>query len=106
MVHCTRPPQVFALFCKYDTAQRGCLTLANVYKMLGEKKSIFGDSLFELIGENGIDASSAAAQRVVVSFVSMLLKKSLYVLHLLVDGRNLNLYAVLPNYYAKPSSNP
>lgn len=48
---CARPSQVFALFCKYDTAQRGCLTLANVYKMLGEKKSIFGDSLFELIGE-------------------------------------------------------
>jgi len=50
----TRPPQVFALFCKYDTAQRGCLTLANVYKMLGERKSIFGDSLFELIGKRGI----------------------------------------------------
>ncbi|CAM9895582.1 unnamed protein product [Scytosiphon promiscuus] len=42
--------KVFALFCKHDTAQRGCLSLANVYKMLGEKKSIFGDSLFELIG--------------------------------------------------------
>ncbi|CAM9433424.1 unnamed protein product [Ectocarpus fasciculatus] len=42
--------KVFRLFCKYDTAQRGCLSLANVYKMLGEKKSIFGDSLFELIG--------------------------------------------------------
>lgn len=50
----TRPSQVFGLFCKYDTAQRGCLTLANVYKMIGEKKSIFGDSLFELIGKRGI----------------------------------------------------
>eukprot|EP00752_Nemacystus_decipiens_P006883 g6184.t1 len=42
--------KVFAQFGKYDTKQRGCLSLANVYKMIGEKKSIFGDSLFELIG--------------------------------------------------------
>lgn len=43
--------KVFALFVKHDTAQRGCLTLPNVYKMLSERKSIFGDSVFELIGE-------------------------------------------------------
>ena len=43
--------QGFKLFCSHDKAQRGCLTLGNVYKMLGERKSIFGDSLFELIGE-------------------------------------------------------
>lgn len=42
---------VFAMFCKHDTSQRGCLSLANVYKMLTERKSIFGDSVFELIGE-------------------------------------------------------
>lgn len=45
------PPQVFGMFSKHDTAQRGCLTLAKVYQMIGEKKSIFGDSLFELIGK-------------------------------------------------------
>ncbi|CAM9405931.1 unnamed protein product [Pylaiella littoralis] len=42
--------KVFGMFSKHDTAQRGCLTLAKVYHMLGERKSIFGDSLFELIG--------------------------------------------------------
>lgn len=43
---------VFAMFVKHDTAQRGCLTLSNVYKMLGERKSVFGDSVFELLGEH------------------------------------------------------
>lgn len=47
----THHHQVFTLFCSHDKAQRGCLTLESVYKMLGERKSIFGDSLFELIGE-------------------------------------------------------
>lgn len=44
--------KVFALFVKHDTAQRGCLTLPNVYKMLSERKSIFGDSVFELLGKH------------------------------------------------------
>lgn len=43
--------KVFALFGKHDTAQRACLSLATVYNMLSERKSVFGDSVFELIGE-------------------------------------------------------
>ncbi|CAM9181623.1 unnamed protein product [Discosporangium mesarthrocarpum] len=40
----------FQLFRTHDIAQRGCVTLSTFYKMLGERKSIFGDSVFELIG--------------------------------------------------------
>lgn len=43
--------EAFAKFCKYDKSRRGCLPLATVYKMLSERKSIFGDSVFELVGE-------------------------------------------------------
>ena len=43
--------EIFALFNKHDHAQRGYLTLATVYNLLGERRTIFGDSLFELIGE-------------------------------------------------------
>lgn len=43
--------KAFDTFCKYDTSRRGCISLANMYKMLMERKSIFGDSLFELIGQ-------------------------------------------------------
>lgn len=42
---------VFAMFCKYDTTQRGCLSLASMYNMLRERKSIFGDCLLDLVGK-------------------------------------------------------
>lgn len=43
--------KIFAIFNEHDEAQRGCLPPGDVYKMIGKRKSIFGDSLFELIGE-------------------------------------------------------
>lgn len=50
------------MFSKYDTGQRGCLSLAKVYQMIGEKKSIFGDSLFELIGKRYLTTEIGPAQ--------------------------------------------
>ncbi|CAM9224798.1 unnamed protein product [Choristocarpus tenellus] len=40
----------FKLFRSHDIACRGCISLNTFYNMIGERKSIFGDSVFELIG--------------------------------------------------------
>jgi hypothetical protein len=42
--------KMFKIFNKADTAHKGALDLQMVYAHLGESKSIFGDSVFELIG--------------------------------------------------------
>ncbi|CAM9212227.1 unnamed protein product, partial [Phaeothamnion confervicola] len=41
----------YAFFRKWDVRRRGCITLKMFFDMLGEKRSIFGDGIFELIGE-------------------------------------------------------
>ncbi len=39
-------------FRKYDRDKSGTMDVVEFYKLIGEKQSIFGDSIFELIGKN------------------------------------------------------
>ena len=40
----------FELFQARDTGKKGTIPLGVFYKMLGEKKSVFSDCIFELLG--------------------------------------------------------
>ncbi|KAG5191421.1 hypothetical protein JKP88DRAFT_285228 [Tribonema minus] len=46
----TELAQAFDIFQAHDTAKKGTIPLATFYKMIGERKSMFGDSIFDLLG--------------------------------------------------------
>ena len=41
--------RIWARFRKFDKDKSGTMDIAEFYQMVGEKQSIFGDSIFELI---------------------------------------------------------
>ena len=44
--------RMWARFRKYDKDKSGTMDISEFYQMIGEKQSIFGDSIFELIGKS------------------------------------------------------
>ena len=77
--------KLWASFKRYDKDKSGAIDVDEFYKMLGEKRSLFGDSIFELIDiddNNQLDFSEFMTRSIHVLYVWARRRQKVLFLHI------------------------